>query len=68
MQGLHAATQTLSDGYRKACIMVQGIVGQFLMKTTTRDCDFVVGVSSALCQWVKSVQPTIDCLGKSMTE
>ena len=68
MQGLHVVTRTLSDGYGKACITVQGIVRKFLMKTTGKDGDFVAGASSALRWLVKAVQPAIDCLGKSMTE
>ena len=65
---LHAVTHTLSARYEKACIEVQGLVKQSLEKITTKDRDFVAGASSALCQWVKAVQPTIECLGKIIAE
>ena len=68
MQGLHAATWTLSARYKKACIEVQGIVKQSLEGITAKDHDFIAGASSALHQWVKAVQPKIDCLGKSMAK
>ena len=68
MQGLHAATRTLSAGYTKACIEVQGLVEQSLEKITSKDHDFVVGASTALRQWIKAVQLAIDCLGKSVAE
>ena len=68
MQGLHAVTRTLSAGYAKACIEVQGLVKQSLEKITSKDRDFMAGASTALCWWVKAIQPAIDCLGKSMAE
>ena len=68
MQGLHAANRTLSAGYAKACIEVQGLVKQSLEKITSKDHDFVVGASTALRRWVKAVQLAIDCLGKSVAK
>ena len=68
MWGLHAATQTLSDRYQWACLEVQGLVKQSLDLTTEKDHKFVAEESTALCRWVKAVQPAIDCLGKSMAE
>ena len=68
MQFLHAATHTLSARYEKACLEVQGLVKQSLEEVTSKDRDFVAEVSSALCCWVKAVQPAIDCLGKSVAK
>ena len=68
MWGLHVASHTLSEGYQWACLEVQGLVNQSLNLSTARDRTFVAEASSALHQWVKAVQPAIDCLGKSMAK
>ena len=49
---LHMASRTLSDGYQRACLEVQGLVKQSL-NLSTEDCTFVAEASTALCQWVK---------------
>ena len=66
MWGLHTASHTLSEGYQRACLEVQGLVNQSLSLSTEKDRMFVAEASTALCRWVKAVQPAIDCLGKSM--
>ena len=68
MQGLHAASHNLSDGYQRACLEVQGLVRQSLDRSTSKDHKFVVEASTALHQWVKAVQPAINCLDKSVAE
>ena len=68
MQGFHAATRTLSDGYQEACKEVQTIVRRSLRKSTAIDCTFVWGASAAVRRWVKAVHLAIDCMGKSLEE
>ena len=46
----NAVTQTLSVGYEKACLEVEGIVKQSLVKITSKDHDFVAEASAALHQ------------------
>ena len=48
MQGFHAATRTLSDGYQQACKEVQNIVQRSMKKSTAMDCTFVWGASAAV--------------------
>ena len=57
MQGFHATTRTLSDGYQQACKEVQTIVRRSLRKSTAIDHTFVWGASAAVCRWVKAVHP-----------
>ena len=64
MQGFHAATCTLSDGYQQACKEVQNIVQRSMKKSTAMDCTFVWGASAAVRQWVRAVQPAMDCMGR----
>ena len=66
MRGLHEASHTLSEGYQRACLEVQGLFNQFLSLSTEKDRRFVAEASTALCRWVKAVQLAIDCLGKSV--
>ena len=54
MQGLHEASHTLSEGYQRACLEVQGLVNQSLSLSTEKDCSFIAEASTALCQWVES--------------
>ena len=68
MQGFHAATRTLSDGYQQACKEVQTIVWRSLKKSTAIDCMFVWGASAAIHRWVKAIQPAMDCMGESLEE
>ena len=68
MRGLQAASHTLSDGYQRACLEVQGLVRQSIDRSTYKDRKFVVEASTALRQWVKVVQPAIDCLDKSVAK
>ena len=68
MQGLHAASCMLSDGYQWACLEVQDLVSQSLDRSTQKDHNFMAKVSTVLCQWVQAVQPAIDCLNKNVAE
>ena len=68
MRGLHAATQTLSNGYQRPCLEVQGLVKQSLNLSTHKDHKFMMEASTVLRRWMKAVQPAIDCLGKSMAK
>ena len=68
VRGLHEVSHTLSEGYQQACLEVQGLVNQSLSISTEKDCRFIAEASTSLCQWVKAVQPAIDCLGKSVAE
>ena len=68
MRGLHKASHTLSEGYQWACLEVQGLVNQSLSLSTEKDRMFMAEASTALHRWVKAVQPTIDCHGKSVAE
>ena len=68
MRGLHEASHTLSEGYQRACLEVQGLVNQSLSLSTKKDHRFVAEASTALHRWVKVVQLAIDCLGKSVAE
>ena len=49
MQGFHAATRTLSDGYQQACKEVQNIVRRSMKKSTAMDHTFVWGALAAVC-------------------
>ena len=64
MQGFHAATHTLSDGYQQACKEVQNIVWRSMKKSTAMDCTFVWGALAAIHRWVQVVQPAMDCMGR----
>ena len=68
MRGLHEVSHTLSEGYQRACLEVQGLVNQSLSLSTEKDHRFVAEASTALSRWVKVVQPVIDCLRKSIAE
>ena len=68
MQGFRATTHTLSNGYQQACKEVQTIVRRSLKKSTAIDRTFVWGASAAICQWVKAIQPAMDCMGESLEE
>ena len=68
MQGFHAATCTLSDGYQQACKEVQTIVRRSLRKSITLDHTFVWGASAAVRRWVKAVHLAMDCMGESLKE
>ena len=48
MQGFHAATCTLSDGYQQACKEVQNIVRRSMKKSTAMDHTFVWGASATI--------------------
>ena len=68
MQGFHAATRTLSDGYQEACKEVQTIVRKSLRRSTAIDHTFVWGASAAIRCWVRAVHRAMDCLGESIEE
>ena len=68
MQGFHATTHTLSDGYQQACKEVQTIVRRSLRKSTAIDCTFVWGASAAIRWWVKAIHPAMDCMGANLEE
>ena len=68
MWGLHTASHMLSDGYQQACLEVQGLISQSLDHSTQKDHKFVAEVSTALRQWVRAVQPAIDCLDKNVAK
>ena len=68
MQGFHATTRTLSDGYQQACKEVQTIVWRSLKKSTAIDHTFVWGSSAAIRRWVRAIQPAMDCMGESLAE
>ena len=68
MQGFHAATHTLSDGYQQACKEVQTIVRRSLRKSTAIDHTFVWGASATIRWWVKAIHPAMDCMGESLEE
>ena len=68
MQGFHAATHTLSDGYQQACKEVQNIVQRSMKKSTAIDRTFVWGASAAICRWVRAVQLAMDFMGESLEE
>ena len=68
MQGFHAATCTLSNGYQQACKEVQTIVRRSLRKSTAIDHTFVWGASAAVRWWVKAIHPAMDCMGESLEE
>ena len=68
MRGLHMVSCMLSDGYQRACLEVQGLVRQYLNRSTYKDRKFVAEASTALCQWVKAVQLAINCLDKSIAK
>ena len=68
MQGFHAATGTLFDGYQQACKEVQNIVWRSMKKSTAMDCTFVWGASAAIRRWVRAVQLALDCNGESLEE
>ena len=68
MQGFHAATHTLSNGYQQVCKEVQTIVWRSLKKSTAIDHTFVWGASNTIRWWVRAVQPAMDCMGESFEE
>ena len=68
MQGFYSATHTLSNSYQDACWEVQTIVWRALQRATAVDHTFVWGASSAICHWVKEVQPAMDCMEGSLEE
>ena len=68
MRGLHMVSCMLSDGFQRACLEVQGLVRQYLNRSTYKDRKFVAEASTALCQWVKAVQLAINCLDKSIAK
>ena len=68
MWSLHKASHTLSERYQQACLEVQGLVNQSLSLSTEKDRRFIAEASTALRQWVKAVQPAIDCLRKSIAK
>ena len=68
MQGFHATTYTLSDGYQQACKEVQTIVQRSLRKSTGIDRTFVWGASATIHRWVKAIHLAMDCKGESLEE
>ena len=68
MQGFHASTRTLSEGYQQVCKEVQTLVRRSLRKSTTINHMFVWGASATIHWLVKTVQPAMHCMGESLEE
>ena len=65
LQGFQTITQTLSVAYGAASDEIQIIVQKSLVKTTAEDQTFIWGASRAICQWLDSIKPAMDCMEKS---
>ena len=68
LQGVHTATQTLSENYQQACVEVQGIIRRSLRKSTAINRTFVHGATDAIHRWVQAIHPVMDCMGESVEE
>ena len=68
LQGFRTIIQTLLAAYRVACDEIQAIVWKSLAKTTAEDQTFIYGASGAICQWLNSVKPAMDCMEKSVKD
>ena len=65
LQRFQTITQTLSAAYGAGSDEIQILVWKSLAKTTTEDWTFIWGASGAICQWLDSVRPAMDCTEKS---
>ena len=65
LQGFRTITQTLSAAYGATSDEIQILLRKSLAKTTAEDQTFVWGASRAICQWLDSVRPAMDCTEKS---
>ena len=68
IEGLNAVAKVMSTGFEEACVAVQETVNQALETATAHDRQFIKEASTSLIQWVRAVQPAMDCIGRPLHE